>query len=44
MVGEDAKHDGKPDTTDTFQHYDFGYRVGYNQALQEIRKRINEKK
>ncbi|MEK0325115.1 MAG: hypothetical protein QQN63_05360 [Nitrosopumilus sp.] len=42
MVGEDAKNDGKPDTTDTFQHYDFGYRVGYNQAKAEIRSKIEK--
>lgn len=34
---------GKPDEDGSYAHYDFGYRAGYNQALDQVISIINEK-
>ena len=42
IEGKKVVNEGKPDTELTYPHYEFGYRVGYNQALTDILKELTD--
>ena len=42
VLPEKAKNEGKPDTDLTWPHYDFGYRCGYNKAIDDCHAKLGE--